>query len=333
MKRRDVVVAPLALSAATLAWTQVPGRMYRVGYLGFFANNSPSDLVVWNAFINRLSELGYRQGSNLIIDDRYAEGRNERYAEFAADMVKQKVDIVVASSGNSARAVMAVSRTTPIVTTFAPADPVRAGLIASFAHPGGQLTGITSLGAELVPKHIQLLKETLPKITRMAYAWCPQCGLDTGLSAADVAALQSERMAAARSLGVTLVPLEVNAASDFDAASAKLLHERAEALVVGSTSTNAALRDKWNALAAQHRLPTIAESRGTGKMISYGADPVWIYRRAAEYVAKILGGEKPGDIPMEQPTRFDFVVNLKMAKAFGITIPPIVLLQATELIE
>ena len=120
MKRRDVVVAPLAVVAATLAWAQVPGRMYRVGYLGFTANNSPADLLVWGAFVNRLRELGYRQGSNLIIEERYAEGRNERYAEFAAEMVKLKADIVVASSGGSARAVMTVSRTMPIVTTFAP---------------------------------------------------------------------------------------------------------------------------------------------------------------------------------------------------------------------
>ena len=333
MKRRDVVVAPLAVAAATLAWAQVPGRMYRVGYLGFTASNSPADLLVWGAFVNRLRELGYRQGSNLIIEERYAEGRNQRYAEFAAEMVKLKADIVVASSGGSARAVMTVSRTMPIVTTFAPADPVRAGLVTSFARPGGQLTGISSLGPALVPKHLELLKETVPKITRIAYAWCPQCALDSGLSATDVAALLSERTAAARSLGMTLVPLNVDAASDFDAAGAKLLRERAEALVIGSTPTNAALREKWNALAEQHRLPTITESRGTGAMLSYGADPAWIYRRAAEFVAKILGGEAPGEIPMEQPMRFDFIVNLKMAKAMGITVPPIVMLRVTEVIE
>lgn len=180
MKRRDAVLAPLALGAATLARTQVPGRTYRVGYLGWTATNSPADLVVWNSFVNRLRELGYIQGSNLVIEDRYAEGRLERYADFAAEMVRLKADVVVAASGNAATAVMAVSRSIPIVTTFAPQDPVRAGLVASLARPGGQLTGLTSLGAELVPKHIELLKAALPSVTRIAYAWCPRCAVESG---------------------------------------------------------------------------------------------------------------------------------------------------------
>lgn len=332
MNRRDVVIAPLALGAATLAWTQVPGRIYRVGYLGFTASNSPNDLRIWNSFGLRLRELGYRQGSNLVIEDRYSEGRNERYAEFAAEMVKIKADVVVASSGNSARAVMAVSRTMPIVTLFLP-DPLRAGLITSFARPGGQLTGVYNLGPELLFKQLELLKEAVPSITRIAYAGCSQCALDSGISAAEFAAIQAERAAAARKIGVTLVPLDINAASDFEEATAVLLRERADALLILSTSVFQPLREKWRAFAERHRLPTIGEFSGQDTMLSYGADGAGIYRKGADYVAKILGGAHPGELPMEQPTKFQFVVNLRMAKAMGLTIPQSVMLRADEVIQ
>ena len=333
MKRRDAVLAPFVFGAATLSPAQVAARVYRVGYLGFSADTTPNDFRIWNAFVQRLRELGYNQGSNLIIEQRYAEGRFERYAEFAAEMINLKADVVVATSGNSAFAVMRLSRSMPIVTTFTPADPVRAGLVASLARPGGQLTGLTTLGVELVAKHFELLKAALPSVTRIAYAWCPRCAQDSGYSAAEVVALLGERTAAARSVGVTLVPLDVNAATDFEAASAMLLRERVGALVIGSTPIAFTLREKWHAFAEQHRVPTIAESSGVGTMFSYGADVAAIYRRAAEIVAKILGGAVPGEMPMEQPTRFIFTIDLKWAKAMGITIPQSVLLRADEVIQ
>ena len=332
MKRRDAVLVPLAAGASAIAWPQVPGRTYRVGYLGFTATNSPSDLLAWNGFVQRLRELGYNQGGNLVIEDRYAEGRMERYAEFAAEMVRIKADIVFTSNPIAARAVMAVSGTMPIVTIFVP-DPVRAGLAASYAHPGGQLTGISNFGFELLLKQFELLKAALPKITRVAFVGCPRCGLASGLSAADVAADRARRTEAARSLGMTLLQLDVDAASDFDAASAALLSQRAEALVIGSNPVNAALRDKWTAFAEQNRLPTMVEGSGTRRMFSYGASAAGMYRMAAEYIAKILGGAAPGDLPIQQPTTFQFVVNLRMAKAMGITIPQSVLLRADEVIQ
>ncbi len=332
MNRRDVVLAPLAVGASMHAWTQVPGRSYRVGYLGFTASNSPNDLRIWNSFGSRLRELGYVQGGNLIIEDRYSEGHNERYAEFAAEMVRLKADVVVASSGNSARAIMAVSRNMPIVTLFLP-DPIRAGLITSFARPGGQLTGVYNLGPELIFKQFELLKAAVPSISRIAVAGCPQCALESGLSAAEFAAVLAERAAAARRIGVTLVPLDINAVSDFEAATALLLRERAEALVFLSTSVFPKLREKWRAFAEQHRLPTISEFSGQDTMFSYGTDAAGIYRKGAEYVAKILGGAVPGELPMEQPTTFQFVINLKMAKAIGLVIPQSVLLRADEVIQ
>lgn len=335
MNRRDAILGPLTLGAATFAWTQTPGPVYRVGYLGFASNTparpwSPHDFRVWSAFVQRLRELGYNEGSNLIIEQRYADGRFERYAEFAAELVKLKVDVVVASSGNAARPVMALSRTMPIVTTFTSPDPVREGLVASLARPGGQLTGLTTLGVELVTKHIELLKAAFPSVTRIAYAWCPRCAQALGYEAA---AILSERIAAAQSIGVTLVPLDVNTATDFEAATATLLREGAGALVIGSTPVARALREKWRAFAEQHRLPTIGESSGMGRMFSYGADVPAVYHRAAEFVAKILGGADPGELPMEQPTKFIFTVDLKLAKAMGLTISQSVLLRADEVIQ
>ena len=332
MKRRDAVLVPLALGAATLAWTQVPGRTYRVGYLGVTANNSPNDLRIWNSLWSRLRELGYNQGGNLVIEDRYSEGRNERYAEFAAEMVKLKADVVVVTSGGSARAVMAVSRIMPIVTLFLP-DPIRSGLITSFARPGGQLTGVYNLGPELLFKQFELLKAAVPSITRIAVAGCPQCFLGSGSSAAELAAVLAERAAAARRIGVTLVQLDINAVNDFDEATTLLLRERAEALVILSTSVSPKLRERWRAFAEQHRLPTIGEFSFQDTMFTYGTDAAGIFRKGAEYVAKILGGAVPGELPMEQPTKFELVINLKMAKAMGLTIPQSLLLRADEVIQ
>ena len=149
MNRRDVVIAPLALGVPTLGWAQIPGRVYGVGYFGYTATNTPADDRVWGALVQRLRELGFAEGANLVIEQRFAEGRNERYAEFAAEMVKLKADVVVATSGAAARAVMKTSTTLPIVTTAVP-DPVRSGLVASLARPGGQLTGISNLADEVI---------------------------------------------------------------------------------------------------------------------------------------------------------------------------------------
>ena len=149
MNRRDVVIAPLALAVPTLGWAQMPGRVYRVGYFGYTATNTPDDDRVWGAFVQRLRELGFAEGANLVIEQRFAEGRNERYADFAAEMVKLKAAVVVATSGAAARELMKASTTLPIVTTAVP-DPVRAGLVASLARPGGQLTGISNLADEVI---------------------------------------------------------------------------------------------------------------------------------------------------------------------------------------
>ena len=335
MMDRRAVVQAIAVSGATAcmphALAQVPGRVYRIAYLGYTANDSPEGVRIWKAFVQRMRELGYVEGRNLVIEQRFAEGHNERYAGFVAELLPTRLDLVVASNGSAARAVMDASRSMPIVTTAIP-DPVRAGLVASLAHPGGQLTGISNLADDLVPKRIELLKAAVPAAARIAFVRCPRCAMTAGASEADVRALQAEHEAAARSLGVTWLPVDVNDAADFAAAAATLRRERPDALLVGATQINVALRNEWLAFAVEQRLPMLTPYRA-GAVFSYGPDLAAIYRRAAEYVAKILAGARPSELPMQQPTQFEFVVNLKMARAIGLTIPPSVLVRADEVIE
>ena len=280
----------------------------------------------------RLRELGFAEGQNLVIEQRFAEGRNERYAGFAAEMVRLDADVVVASNGPATRAVLAASSTMPIVTTAVP-DPVRSGLVASLGRPGGQVTGISNLADDLVPKRLELIKDAVPGARQVAFARCPQCLIASGAGAAEVDAMKDKYESAARSLGLKLLLLEVNAKEDFDSVAASLRQQRPDALLIGATPTNVALRHEWLAIAAEQRLPMLAPYREFGAMLSYGPDIVAIYRRAAEFVVKILQGERPGELPMEQPTRFEFVVDLRIASSIGLVIPNEVLLRADEVLR
>ena len=309
-----------------------PGRKYRIGWLGYTATNTAEDERVIAAFKQRLRELGLVEGSNLLIIWRYAEGRMERYDDFAAEMLRLGVDLIVATSNPPALAVMRVSRGTPIVH-IAATDPVRDGLAASLARPGGQNTGIASLTADLSLKRIELLKAAIPLAKRVAIARCPVCAMASGTNAAQVASFYESQDAAARALGVTLVSLELNSAAEFDAADAVLRRERPDALLLGANPVNIALRGQWLAVAATLRLPTFGSTPRSGWMLSYGPDWSAILRRSAEIIARILDGAKPGDLPMEQPTVFEFVIDLRIAKTLGLTIPQSVRLRATDVIE
>jgi putative ABC transport system substrate-binding protein len=325
-------VAAAALGGVSMRlFAQTPGRNWRIGWLGFTAANSAADERALAAFRTRLRELGFTEGANLAIEWRFAEGRTERYAEFADEMARLGVDLIV-TSGIAARAVVAAGRGTPVVV-FAIPDPVRAGLVASLAHPGGTVTGISNLADELVPKRIELLKAAVPSAQRIVIARCSRCALAAGQGAAETEALHRDQVAAARSLGVTLVTIEVAAAEAFDAAAAQLRRERPDALLIGSTPINAALRGQWAALAATLRLPTLAPVRDWGAMLSYGPDYTAIFRRVAEYVARILNGAKPAELPMEQPTKFELVVDQRVARAIGVVVPRSLLLRADEVIE
>ncbi|MBS0338941.1 MAG: ABC transporter substrate-binding protein [Proteobacteria bacterium] len=291
-----------------LGRAQTSSRTYRVGYLGYTEANPPGVADVWPAFVQRLGELGFVEGRNLALLSRYAEGHNERYTDFANEFARLRVDLVVVASGPAARAVMTASPTIPIVTV-AVGDPVRAGLVASLARPGGRVTGISNLADDLTLKRMELLKAAVPSARKMAFARCPGCALSAGESAEQVDVRYAQYAAATRALGMELLPLDVNSASDFLAARAIVQRERPDALLIGATPVNVALNTEWLALAAEQRLPTMAPYRGFGAMLSFGPDIVAIYRRAAEFVALILNGANPAETPMEQPTRFELVVN------------------------
>jgi putative ABC transport system substrate-binding protein len=312
-----VVAAPIAAEA------QHAGKVYRVGVL------SPGSRAPDAArpFLQRLFELGWIAGQNLAFESRYAEGRLDRLPEFAAELVDLKVNVVMAFGTPAALAAKHASATMPIVILVG--DPVGSGLVASLARPGGNVTGLTNeAGLEIAAKGLGLLKEAAPKTTRAAVLWNPA-------NPPEMRVLEGV-LGAARSLGLTLLPQGVHMPSDLDAAFAALTRARADALTVFPNPENAEQRTVIVGFAATHRLPTMFGERTSvdaGGLMSYGTDPADLLRRAAGYVDKILKGAKPADLPVEQPTKFELVINLKTAKALGLTLPPSLLLRADEVIQ
>jgi putative ABC transport system substrate-binding protein len=310
-----VVVVALAAEA------QETGRIARIGMLA----SSPSDPFV-EAFRQGLRELGYVEGRNIIIEYRWAEGRNERLPGLAADLVRLKVDIIVASSQGA----VAAKQATTIIPIVMPiiTDPVRLGLVASLARPGGNATGFATQNDELPGKWLELVKETLPKVSRVAVLFHPTYDGGVQFKAAT---------AAARSLGVRLQALKVEQPDDLGTAFAEAQKSRAEAVIVSSSPLFYAHRARLVELAAKRRLPTFYHQSefvlGAGGLMSFGPDFHDLFRRSVAYVDRILRGAKPGDLPVEQPTKFELVINLRAAKALGLTIPPSVLLRADRVIE
>jgi putative ABC transport system substrate-binding protein len=322
MERRAFVTGSLALLIAPLAAAAQPaGRSPRIGIL---RPGSPPDPLL-DAFRQGLRELGYDEGRNISIEYRWAEGRDERLSGLAAELVRLKMDVIVAGVG-AVEAVMRVTTTIPIVMPVS-TDPVRAGLVTSLARPGGNITGVTTLSGELPGKWLELLKEAVPGISRVAVLWD---------SAGDPSQVRTSETAA-RSLDVRLHVLKVNRADNVESAFVEARKREAGALIVVGSPLFYVHRARLVELAARHRIPTIYAQRefvvGSGGLMSYGADYRHLFQRAATYVDKILKGAKPADLPIEQPTKFELVVNLKTAKALGLTIPPAVLARADVVIE
>jgi putative ABC transport system substrate-binding protein len=317
------IILTMGLLATPLAADAQPaGKNPRIGIL---RPGSPPDPLL-DAFRQGLRELGYDEGRNISIEYRWAEGRDDRLPGLAADLVRLKVDVIVAGGG----AVEAASRATrviPIVMPIGAGDPVKLGLVTSLARPGGNVTGLTSLSGELPGKWMELLKETLPRLSRVAVLWDP---------AGDPGQVKTSE-AAARSLGVRLHVLKVDRTGGFEPAFAEARKNDAGALIVLGSPFFYVHRARLVELAAKHRLPAIYAQRefvqGSGGLMSYGTDYHHQFRRAATYVDKILKGAKPGDLPIEQPTKFELVLNRKTARALGLTIPPSVLARADEIIE
>ncbi len=322
----SLLAVPLAANA------QQPGKVAQIGYLVTGSPESPETRAVLAAFRQGLQERGYMEGQNILIEYRAAEGKMERLPDLAAELAGLKIDVIVAPNTPAARAARQATATIPIpIVVPVMGDPIGDGLVASLARPAGNITGLTFLGPELVPKRLQVLKEALPKVSRVAALWHPGAfGERTNQD------MLKGTEAAARTLGVHLQFAEVGGADDFDRAFSTMTRERADAVIVFPGPMLFNERKRIVGLAAKHRLPSMFSAREfveLGGLISYGASIADLIRRSATHVDKILKGAKPGDLPVEQPTKFELVINLKTAKALGLAIPPSVLLRADEVIQ
>jgi putative tryptophan/tyrosine transport system substrate-binding protein len=277
-----------------------------------------------------LRELGYIEGQNIASEYRYAEGKRDRLPERAAELVRLKVDIIVALGGDPLiLAAMNATKTIPIVMVGAGIDPVTAGFVESLARPGGNVTGLTNLGGELGGKRLELLKEAVPKVARVAVLYDPA-------NPPDVRGVKEVLPAAARALGLTIQPREVRAADGFERVFAALGKERPDGLYVRAGPLMNANVKRIVGFALKSRLPSVYTNREAveaGGLMSYSADLADSYRRVAYFVDRILKGAKPADLPVEQPTKFELVINLKTAKQIGLTIPPEVIARANRLIK
>jgi putative ABC transport system substrate-binding protein len=314
--------APLGTAAA-----QPREKMPRIGYLDIGFSNDPMRKGWLEAFRQGLRELGYVEGQNIAIESRWTEGGDDRLPALAADLVRSQVDVIVATIGAATRAVQQTTRTIPIVMSTVN-DPVGSGLVASLARPGGNVTGLTVMSPDLLGKQVQLLKEVVPKVSRVAVLRNPDNPADR--------ALVREAEAAARALGVRLQTLEARNPPEIDSAFAAMTRERAGALLILPDSVFLSQRKQIAELAVKRRLPSIRMSSAfpeAGGLMSYSANYLDVSRRAATFVDRILKGAKPGDLPVELPTKFELVINLRTARAIGLTIPPALLQRADRIID
>jgi putative ABC transport system substrate-binding protein len=310
------------------AQAQQAKKITRIGYL---STTDPSrDSSRSEAIRLALRELGYIEGQNIAFEYRYAEGKADRYPELAAELVRLKVDIIVVSGGSGGvRAAKNATKTIPIVMSGVAPDPVEAGLVESLARPGGNVTGLTSLSRELGEKRLELLKEAAPKVTRVAVLY-DRASPTGGREVKEILPV------AARALGLTLQPREIRAADDFEKVFAALNKQRPDGLYVPSGALMGANQKRTISFALESRLPAMYSNKNAvdaGGLMSYSADPTDSFRRVAYYVDRILKGAKPADLPVEQPMKFELVINLKTAKQIGLTIPPNLLARADKVIK
>jgi len=327
VERRRFLLTSLAgaVAAPFAAEAQQAGKVVRVGLLMPVSSADARTNV--EAFRQGLREFGYIEGQNIAIERRYSDGRDERLPGLAADLVNMKIAVIVTWGTPAARAARGATKTIPIVTA-AVSDPLTTGLIASLARPGGNLTGVTNGGAALSGKTLGLLKELAPGVKRVAVLWNPANPI--------LPVAFRETQVAAEAMRIQVQSVGVSDPSELAAAFAAITGERAEAIVVLQDSMLLANRRRIVDSAASLRLPAMYERKvwvDAGGLMSYGVDFPSNFRRAATYVDKILKGARPGDLPVEDPTKFELVINLKTAKALGLTIPPSVLARADQVIE
>jgi ABC-type uncharacterized transport system substrate-binding protein len=318
------VVALIIFAAAFTTEAQQPARIPRIGIL--VAPSASSYTARVEAFRQRLRELGYVEGKNILIEYRYAEGKLERLPDLATELVRLKVDVIV-THGPAILAAKKASATIPNVFTSAD-DPVGSGFVSSLARPGGNITGLSTMAPDLNGKRLELLKEAFPKVARVAFLWAPR-GTTGNLTLTDMEA-------AAKALGVKLQSLEVRSLDDFDSAFARAKKEGAQALITTPHPLITTQQRQVLDFAAKNRLPAMypdSEFVEAGGLMSYAPNYADLWRRAADFVDKILKGTKPADISVEQPRKFELVINLKTAKQTGVTIPQSVLSRADKVIK
>lgn len=325
MRRREfiTILGVAAVASPLAARAQHPANLPTIGILGPLSRSAQSEWIT--AFVQGMREHGWIEGRTVAIEYRWAEGRSERFAEIAAEFVRLKVDVIVTASTPAVIALKQATSVIPIVFAAA-GDPVGIGLVASLARPGGNVTGLSIQSADIASKRLDLLRAALPNLHRLAIM----------ATSSPIGVLEmGEVQAAARTLGLEVVPAEIRRAEDI-APAIEALKGRADALYVVTEPIVNTNRVRLNTLALGARLPTMHGTRDyveTGGLMAYGANFALSWRRAANYVDKILRGAKPADLPVEQPIKFDLVVNLKTAKALGLAIPEAFLLRADELIE
>jgi putative tryptophan/tyrosine transport system substrate-binding protein len=321
------VVLAVGLVLAPIAGEAQQVKVYRVGVLNQDSPRAPGSPP--GILTRALRDLGYIEGKNIVLDRRWAEGKNERYSSLATELVALKPDVIVADTTPAVIAAKRATATIPIVMVLA-SDPVGSGFVESLAHPGGNVTGVTSLETELHVKSVELLHAVVPKATRVAVLMS-----DNPVHPSQLKAIQD----AARGFGLTVLPTMVRSSDDFEEAFRSMAKQKAGALIVlGGSPFNSArgALDKLLKLAAKAKLPAIYRSRNeveAGGLLSYAANNAKNWSLAATYVDKILKGAKPADLPVQQPTEFELAINLKTAKALGLTIPQSILLRADQVIE
>jgi putative tryptophan/tyrosine transport system substrate-binding protein len=325
MRRRELM---LLLGGAAISWPRALRAQQKampvIGYLGAGSPGPSAPFVA--AFRKGLGESGYVEGQNVAIEYRFAEGHDDQLPALAADLVGRKVDVIVTFGGGAPRAAKAASQTIPIVFAIG-GDPIAIGLVASLARPGGNVTGVGWLGGELTSKRLELISELVPHARAIALLVNPN---NPGAS------VVREMQEAARTKGVQLPILYAGTESEIDAAFASLVQGNADALVVPAEPFINSRRQQIVALAARHAVPAIYGIReyvAAGGLISYGASLTAVYRQAGVYAGTILKGAKPADLPVQQPTKFELVINLKTANALGLTVPQSMLIRADEVIE
>ena len=324
-RRKFITVVASALLAAPLTGeAQLTGKVWRIGFLE--AGSSSVNQHFLDAFRQGLNELGYGEGQQIVIEDRWAKGRTDLFPRLLAELVGLKVDIIVVSSNAGALAAQNASRTIPIIFV-AVGDPVRLGFVVSLGRPGGNMTGLSTLSEAYAAKWVELLKEVVPRASVVALLWNPK-----NMHADRAKEVQD----AAKALRVKIEPFEVGDPDEFGGIFAAMTRKRVDGLIVIGDPLTVRYRTRIVELVAKSRLPTIytpAEFVRAGGLMAYGTSFADLFRRAATYVDKILKGAKPADLPVEQPTKFELVINLKTAKTLGLTIPQSLLLRADEVIQ